>query len=142
MPIELPKNDENEVIRIKQVAAGRAHLLALSDSNVLFTMGNNSYGQCGRPIVEQEKSHGNSVVHRIENIENIKNIVCGQDHSLVLTQSGDVFACGWGADGQTGLGSYDSVWEPSLIMGDISSEKIVKVASSCDFVLALNGKNS
>lgn len=29
-------------------------------------------------------------------------VSCGQDHSLFLTESGKVFACGWGADGQTG----------------------------------------
>lgn len=29
-------------------------------------------------------------------------VACGQDHSLFLTETGKVFACGWGADGQTG----------------------------------------
>lgn len=31
--------------------------------------------------------------------------MCGQDHSLFRTKKGDVFACGWGADGQTGRSS-------------------------------------
>lgn len=30
-------------------------------------------------------------------------VVCGQDHSLFRTELGEVYACGWGADGQTGL---------------------------------------
>lgn len=29
-------------------------------------------------------------------------VACGQDHSLFLTETGKVYACGWGADGQTG----------------------------------------
>lgn len=32
-------------------------------------------------------------------------VVCGQDHSLFRTKKGAVFACGWGADGQTGRSS-------------------------------------
>lgn len=31
-------------------------------------------------------------------------VVCGQDHSLFLTDKGEVYSCGWGADGQTGRG--------------------------------------
>lgn len=32
-------------------------------------------------------------------------VVCGQDHSLFRTKKGSVYACGWGADGQTGRNS-------------------------------------
>ena len=28
--------------------------------------------------------------------------MCGLDHTLLLADSGQVFSCGWGADGQTG----------------------------------------
>ena len=29
-------------------------------------------------------------------------IACGMDHTLLLSDEGGVFTCGWGADGQTG----------------------------------------
>ena len=29
-------------------------------------------------------------------------IACGMDHTLLLSDKGEVFSCGWGADGQTG----------------------------------------
>lgn len=32
----------------------------------------------------------------------VSKVACGQDHSLFLTDTGKVFSCGWGADGQTG----------------------------------------
>ncbi len=33
-------------------------------------------------------------------------VVCGLDHTLLLAESGGVFSCGWGADGQTGIWRY------------------------------------
>lgn len=59
---------------------------------------------------------------------------------MFVTESGRVYACGWGADGQTGLGTFDNTGIPSPVKGDITSEKIVKIASTADCVLALNGK--
>lgn len=58
---------------------------------------------------------------------------------MFVTEGGKVYACGWGADGQTGLGTYENQAIPTSVKGDISSEKIVKVASTGDCVLALNG---
>ena len=60
---------------------------------------------------------------------------------MFLTESGSVYSCGWGADGQTGLGHFNSVSDPSAVEGDVKGEKIVKVATSTDCVLALNGRN-
>lgn len=144
-PIELPKRRDDESMQIKRVAAGRAHSIALSESDVLFTLGNNSYGQCGRPIVENEQFHSSQFVHRIEgksifgDDEKVKDIVCGLDHSLLLTQNGKVFSCGWSADGQTGLGHFNSTDRWCQVLGDIENEKIVKLATKFDCVLALNG---
>lgn len=52
-----------------------------------------------------------------------------------------MYSCGWSADGQTGLGHYKSVSEPSQVGGEISNERIIKVAGCVDCVLALNGKS-
>lgn len=147
-PITLPKRYDMEDMRILKVAAGRAHSMALSASDVLFTLGNNAYGQCGRSIVENETFHSSQLVHRIEgksifgedSNDKIKDIVCGLDHSLLLTESGKVFSCGWSADGQTGLGHFDSAERWCRVRGDIEHEKIVKIATKFDCVLALNGE--
>lgn len=60
--------------------------------------------------------------------------------SLFVSESGEVYACGWGADGQTGLGHFNSEWQPSRVLGDIEGENIVKVSSTADCVLATNGE--
>lgn len=59
--------------------------------------------------------------------------------SLAITEDGSVYSCGWGADGQTGLGHYNNCPAFTKIKGEIENEKIVKISSRSDFVLAVNG---
>jgi alpha-tubulin suppressor-like RCC1 family protein len=59
---------------------------------------------------------------------------------MFLTENGEVFSCGWSADGQTGLGSYNNQDLPKLVEGDIKNENIVKLSSTGDAVLAMNDK--
>ena len=61
-------------------------------------------------------------------------------YSFVLTKEGKIFSCGLSSDGQTGRGHFNNESEMGVIGGDISQEKIVKVSSKSDCVLALNGK--
>ncbi|XP_054268063.1 RCC1-like G exchanging factor-like protein [Macrosteles quadrilineatus] len=140
-PIELPLDPTTKV---KGLAAGRAHSVVLTDTHGVFTFGNNAYGQCGRRIVENEKYSGSRIVHNIPNIDgnSIVAVVCGQDHTLMVTEGerGGVYSCGWGADGQLGRGDYNSQWQIGRVGGDIASERITKLAGTGDCVLALNDK--
>jgi alpha-tubulin suppressor-like RCC1 family protein len=143
-PIELPKKTHDEIHKVVKVACGRAHTVAITEAGVIFTMGNNSYGQCARRIIEDETYLGSNVIHRVPHDafpnSRIAGVACGQDHTMFITESGQVYSCGWSADGQTGLGHYDNQDAPALIEGDIKGEKIVKVSSTGDCVLALNDK--
>ncbi|RVE49615.1 hypothetical protein evm_005747 [Chilo suppressalis] len=139
-PMYIPyKSLESKIIG---VSAGRAHTAILTDNEGVYTLGNNAYGQCGRKINKNEEYKGSMVTHNISRLgkEVITNVCCGQDHTLFITESGRVYASGWGADGQTGLGNYENQGVPAPVKGDITSEKIVKVASTVDCVLALNDK--
>lgn len=60
--------------------------------------------------------------------------------SLAITEDGNVYSCGWGADGQTGLGHYNNCEIFTKVGGDIQNEKIVKISSRSDFTLAINGE--
>lgn len=63
------------------LAAGRAHSIVLTEEGV-FTLGNNAYGQCGRPVIENENYDGSKAIHHIHDIDGIKikSVACGQDH--------------------------------------------------------------
>ncbi|CAG5101737.1 Similar to Rcc1l: RCC1-like G exchanging factor-like protein (Mus musculus) [Cotesia congregata] len=136
-PIPLPLKENSS--KVLGLAAGRAHSLILTSEGV-FTLGNNAYGQCGRSIIEEENHFESHVIFHIPEIngQKIAAVSAGQDHSIFLTEQGQVYACGWGADGQTGLGHYNNQWKPELVKGEVEGEKIIKVAGISDCVLALS----
>ncbi|CAD6998943.1 unnamed protein product [Ceratitis capitata] len=147
-PINLPRleHETDADMKIRCMSAGRAHLVVVTQNGTIFSMGNNSYGQCGRAIIENEDYRGSALIHRIYEKEicggndDIVSVVCGQDHTMFLTRLGSVYTCGWGADGQTGKGNYETNGVIAQAKGDINGEHIVKLACASDCVLAINEK--
>lgn len=145
--IHLPRteNESDEDIMVRCMSAGRAHLVVVTNNGTVFTLGNNAYGQCGRNIIYGEDYRGSLMIHRIpqsdicgKDGDEIVDVVCGQDHSMFLTKFGKVYSCGWGADGQIGQGHYNCTGTISQVLGDISTERIVKLSCASDCVLAVN----
>ncbi|XP_043277247.1 RCC1-like G exchanging factor-like protein [Venturia canescens] len=138
-PIHLPLKSLS--LKVLGLAAGRAHSLILTSEGV-FTLGNNGYGQCGRPIIGNEEYAQSRVVHHIPNVkgENITGVAASQDHSILLTEKGRVYTFGWGADGQTALAHYKNEWQPSLVKGDLTGQHITRLACIADCVLAFSDK--
>ncbi|XP_078673987.1 RCC1-like G exchanging factor-like protein [Branchiostoma floridae x Branchiostoma belcheri] len=138
-PVDLPLAQPQET-QVLQVACGRAHTLILTDGEGVFSLGNNAYGQCCRPVVEKEDYRGSPQVNKVNVKGKVKQLAAGLDHSLFLTEDGEVYSCGWGADGQTGLGHYKTEHQPTRLLGDIEGEKITQVATFADCCLAVSEK--
>ncbi|CAL8079601.1 unnamed protein product [Calicophoron daubneyi] len=149
--IDLPLSvEEKKRLYPTLVACGRAHTvisMGLRDETTnsqpfLLTLGNNAFGQCGRQIVDNEvfrpQTSAISRVHLPANVESVKQICCGQDHSLLLSTEGVVYAAGLGSDGQTGLGFLDPVDKFTPVQGVLRNEVIDQIASRGDTVLALS----
>ncbi|KAG7217143.1 hypothetical protein INR49_027684 [Caranx melampygus] len=137
-PVALPLVEPLKT-RVVQVACGRAHSLVLTDQEGVFSMGNNAYGQCGRKIVEDEVYSGSHIIHRMEGFgSRVTQVACGQDHSLFLTETGKVFACGWGADGQTGLGHHSISSTPVEVGGDLAGVEVQQISTYGDCSLAVS----
>ncbi|VDM31912.1 unnamed protein product [Hydatigera taeniaeformis] len=127
-------------------SCGRAHsIIVLQNTNsthaVLFSLGNNTYGQCAREVIEGEIfTAANAQVTKVllpPELEIIKQVECGQDHTLVLSSKGEVFSAGLSTDGQTGLGSTDSVDKLTKIGGALDGLHVKQVSSRGDTALAL-----
>lgn len=139
VPIYLPVENKSPPIK---VAGGRCHSLVLLEDGTVYGLGSNELGQLGIPIVPNPIYEKPAEIKKVQlpNEEEVIDICCGLDHSLFLTKSGNVYSCGLGADGQTGLGHYKTVGIPEKVKGDIDGEKIVQLAGCADSVLALSGK--
>jgi alpha-tubulin suppressor-like RCC1 family protein len=57
------------------------------------------------------------------------SIAAGDGHTLFSTESGDVYSCGRGRQGQLGLPSRENHLAPTLV-AELSHESIVRVAAS------------
>ncbi|RUS77207.1 hypothetical protein EGW08_015034 [Elysia chlorotica] len=136
LPLQRP--DHCSVV---SMACGRAHSVVVVEDEGVFTLGNNAFGQCGRSIVEGEDYSKNPTINRVRELpDDVIKVVCGQDHTLFLTESGQVYSCGLGADGQTGSGHYKPVGHPVLVAGDIQGETIVSIGARADCSLAVSDK--
>lgn len=78
----------------------------------MYAWGSSQFGQLGLGPV-QESPYPRLVVslsgYRVVSAE------CGQYHTLYLTSSGSVLACGWNVHGQLGLGTIENVRVPVVV---------------------------
>jgi len=77
--------------KIKKIVCGEQFSLSLSELGDLFTWGRGKEGQLGNGNRENS-----SVPRRVEALKHVRlrDVACGPDHCLALTESGDVYT--WG----------------------------------------------
>jgi RCC1 and BTB domain-containing protein len=87
--------------KILSIACGGGHSLALTDSGKVYGWGWNNYGQVG-----SGKYYSQYIPEIISpnNNQKFKSISCGYQHSLLLTNEGDIYAFGSNYFGQIGNG--------------------------------------
>lgn len=112
---------------IKLICCGARHTLLVTDRGVLYSCGDNRLGQLG---VDEENFKGSSqpmpVCGALKDAP-VRAVACGDDHSLVLTEAGRLFAWGANANGQLGLGRLDHQLLPVEIK-DLKEAGIISMA--------------
>ncbi|CAG0896609.1 unnamed protein product, partial [Darwinula stevensoni] len=98
-------------IPVLSVACGKMHNLAVTHAG-LFAWGVGKYGQLG--IGEYKKAKFPVRVHNLEH-NHLIDVTAGQFHSMALTESGNLYAWGWGVHGQLGTGDIEDQNVPVLI---------------------------
>ncbi|KAF9112496.1 hypothetical protein BGX27_003287 [Mortierella sp. AM989] len=128
---------------------------------ILFGFGNSMYGQLGlggsKDTLDKEFAGQAGLVFEpsptevklSDPNENVSQVECGLDHTVLLTDQSNLYSMGWGADGQLGLGPESSSDRASPTLIERLSWKakgkeigrIKKISSSTDFTLALLENN-
>lgn len=138
------KNNTNNTDKPIRVSCGGYHSIILTESNKLYGFGKGTTGQCGFGEFEDtympKKINFNKkyeVLEKYNNFENnpeksrlvkefqedknkesliiIKDIKCGGNHTIILSQRGRVYTFGHGINGQLGLGDTQNYNSPMLV---------------------------
>ena len=119
--------------QLAQVAFGGTHMLALTRSGQVYTLGDGSLGQLG---------HGNlsscpepRLLTQLTG-KTIAQVVCGQSHSMALSEHGDVFVWGRGFEGQLGLGVQEVALCPKYLH-HFSGKPVVQLGAGGNHSVAL-----
>lgn len=134
--------------RILYIECGGYHTIAINDEGEVFAWGRGDVNQLGIPfskLIKDDVGHVSLRPKKIKNftIENlfIKDIACGEAHTLLLDAEGKVFAFGWAEYGQLGLDDEDIGDEGMskyICQVKTLNFKVVKLSAGCLFSVCLN----
>ncbi|CAO2832421.1 unnamed protein product [Amaranthus hypochondriacus] len=107
--------------KIKQIACGDSHCLAITMEGEVASWGRNQNGQLGIGTTEDCQ-----VPQKIQAFKGIpvKMVAAGAEHSAAVTEAGEVYGWGWGRYGNLGLGDR----KDRLVPEKVSSINGIKMA--------------
>ncbi|GFY87472.1 regulator of chromosome condensation (RCC1) family protein [Actinidia rufa] len=111
-------------LRIKQIACGDSHCLAVTMEGGVQSWGRNQNGQLGLGTIEDSP-----VPQKIDAFQGIcvKMVAAGAEHTAAITEDGELYGWGWGRYGNLGLGDRKDRLVPEKV-SSIETEKMVLVA--------------
>jgi hypothetical protein len=95
----------------KLVSAGGFHTLAIKNDGSIWSWGYNSDGQLG----QGNSGNWNSTPTRIGTSNDWKLISTGRFHSMAIKNDGSLWAFGYNAFGQLGIGNYNNITVPTRV---------------------------
>ncbi|XP_031258374.1 ultraviolet-B receptor UVR8-like isoform X2 [Pistacia vera] len=113
-------------LRIKQIACGDSHCLAVTMEGEVQSWGRNQNGQLGLGTTEDAL-----VPQKIQAFQgvSIKMVAAGAEHSVAVTENGELYGWGWGRYGNLGLGDRNDRLIPEKISTlNLQGERMVTVA--------------
>lgn len=130
-------------LRIKKIAAGANHVLALTDEGEVYAWGCGEQGQLGRRVLERHKKlalHPTRITPRRHRAHGgIISMICGSYHSFLLAADGTVFSVGLNNFGQLGLGDFEDRLVPEAVDAEAwQGNKIVDLAAGEHHSMALS----
>jgi len=96
---------------IKKILLGQFFNIVILEENIIYVWGRNDFGQLG---LGDTKDRFTPTPLEI-NIDSIKFIECGYDHTILITEKGSVYVWGYNEFGQLGTGDFNNVLVPTLV---------------------------
>eukprot|EP01083_Nonionella_stella_P148429 469770_1 len=133
-PTVIPTN-----VKMKAIAAGTYHCVAITIDQQAFAWGRSECGQCGN-------GQNNKMIFEPTCIETlrkqfIKEVDCGYRHTLLVRSDGVLFATGENDEGQCGNGTTDNIFKPIQIrVGEEESVQSVKCGAYHNALTTMKNK--
>ena len=128
MKIDLPT-------RVKCIAAGDTHSLALDEAGHLWAWGANNFGQLGETTAAISSARYSAIPVRIRTAFKVAQLDAGMFYSVATSTQGDVFAWGWNGLGQLGAESISASARPLRVA---ALANVTKISAGQAHVLAIN----
>lgn len=116
-----------ELIGVKKIAVGGSHTLVLMNDGTVKSFGFNKYGQLGRPE-NVRTTTATPIPGTILNIKEVKDVIAGENHSILLMNDGTLRTFGMNKYGQLGYGENAgnmTGWSVPKTVPDITNVKSV-----------------
>ena len=125
----------------KMVSVGKTHTMILTEDGTVFACGDNYWGQLG---LNNNNNQDTFTVVPLPEGTVVKQVICGDEISMILTDDGKVFTCGKNMDGQLGLQDrgFDAVWNTFIEVTSLPQGTVVKqmvAGGEHTMILAENG---
>ena len=124
-------------IKITQIACGVGHVLALTNNNLIY-----SWGRFYKQENKKEKSSTSGDYSSPQLIESLSNesiikISAGNNHSMAITELGELYTWGEGIYGQLGHGINNNEQYPKKVEYFTNKFKIIDCAGGAAHTIAL-----
>ncbi|GAB2229078.1 hypothetical protein Droror1_Dr00023213 [Drosera rotundifolia] len=123
-----------EGVRIRQIACGDSHCLAVTVQGEVASWGRNQNGQLGLGTTEDSL-----VPHKLLAFQglSIKMVAAGAEHSAAVTEDGQVYGWGWGRYGNLGLGDREDRIVPQKV-SSTNGTRMILVACGWRHTIAVS----
>lgn len=118
------------------VSTGVSHSAAVTATGELYTWGNAEYGKLGHDTVTDTSNNKKLCLlpSKVELEEKVKQVACGEFHTAVLSEAGNVYTWGWGGStwggvGCLGHGSATSVTTPTKVVFPDDAIKMTAIST-------------
>ena len=111
---------------IKEVCCGNEHSLAVTIEGNIYSWGSNAYKQLG---IGYNTPNFVNIPTRVYNVGSVSKISWGYEHSVALTDSGELYSWGHGEGGLLGHGELDDQAVPKMVLE--FRKKGLKVSKVC-----------
>ena len=98
--------------KVKTVGCGSGHTIIITKDGTLYSFGDNGYGQLG--LGDNTPMNIPILVAALNDLK-VKVVSCGNNHTVIITEDGNLYSFGKNEFGQLGLGNIGDKNEPKLV---------------------------